>query len=69
MYQAIGLRLAAKNEEEQRKKDKLAIEALIREKRAELDRHSNQLKSLEKIEAEQKVVIERATSSGGSAKQ
>ena len=62
--QAIGLRLAAKNEEEQRKKEKIALELLIKEKRAELDKYNYQLKSLEKIESDQKVMLERSTSSG-----
>jgi len=59
---AIGLRMASENEVEQRDRKKRAMQALIAEKRAELDRYSAQLQSLEQIESEQKAVLERISS-------
>ncbi len=56
---AIGLRMAAENEAEQRERMKKSTQALIAEKRAELDRYATQLQSLESIESEQKALLER----------
>lgn len=56
---AIGLRMAAENEEEQRYKQERALQTMINEKKAELDRYVAQLQSLERIEAEQRATIER----------
>ena len=58
---AIGLRMAAENEAEQRQKQERALRAVINEKKAELDRYVAQYQSLERIEAEQKVLLERLT--------
>lgn len=60
---AIGLRIAAENEVEQRNRQQRAYQTMINEKKAELDRYTIQLKSLERIEAEQKAMIEKITNS------
>ena len=60
---AIGMRIAAENEAEQRIKKQKALQALIAEKKAELDRYNAQYQSLERIEAEQKSLIERMSTS------
>ena len=60
---AIGLRIAAENEVDQRNRKQRAIQALISEKRAELDRYNVQFQSLERIEAEQKALLEKMASS------
>lgn len=60
---AIGLRIASENESEQRVRKLRALQALIAEKKAELDRYITQHQSLERIEAEQKVLIEKMSSS------
>ena len=56
---AIGLRMAAENEADQRQKQERALRAVINEKKAELDRYAAQAQSLERIEAEQRVLLER----------
>lgn len=61
--QAIGLRLAAGTEAEQRAKQQKTMQALITEKRAELDRLTSQYISLEKIEADQKASLEKINGS------
>ena len=58
---AIGLRMAAENEADQRQKQERALRAVINEKKAELDRYAAQAQSLERIEAEQRVLLERLT--------
>mmetsp|Transcript_2215 Transcript_2215/g.3695 ORF Transcript_2215/g.3695 Transcript_2215/m.3695 type:complete len:128 (-) Transcript_2215:109-492(-) len=60
---AIGLRIAAESEAEQRTRNQRALQTMINEKKAELDRHTLQLQSLERIEAEQKAMLERITNS------
>lgn len=57
--QAIGLRMAVENEEEQRRRQERALQTMINEKKAELDRYNIQLQSLERIDAEQKATIEK----------
>ena len=60
---AIGLRMTSENECEQRLRKLRALQALITEKKAELDRYVTQCQSLERIEAEQKSLIEKMSSS------
>ena len=57
------MRIATENEAEQRMRKQRAIQALIAEKKAELDRYNTQFQSLERIEAEQKSLIEKMSSS------
>ena len=57
------MRLAVENESELRYRQQKALQAIIIEKRAELDRYTAQLQSLEKIEADQKSMLERITNS------
>ena len=59
---AIGLRMAAENEAEQRQKQERALRAVINEKKAELDRYVAQYQSLERIETEQRVLLEKLCS-------
>ena len=58
---AIGSRMTAENEEGQRHRQQRAMQAIIGEKKAELDRYISQYQSLERIEAEQKVLLEKLT--------
>ena len=60
---AIGLRMTCENECEQRLRKLRAFQALVAEKKAELDRYNTQCQSLERIEAEQKSLIEKMSSS------
>ncbi|RYG70279.1 hypothetical protein EON64_00595 [archaeon] len=53
--------MAAENEDEQRHRQERALQTMINEKKAELDRYNVQLQSLERIEAEQKSTIEKIT--------
>jgi intraflagellar transport protein 20 len=57
------LRMAVQNETEGRNRQKRTIQTVINEKRAELDRINVQLQSLERIESEQRSMIERFTNS------
>jgi intraflagellar transport protein 20 len=57
------LRMAVQNETEGRNRQKRTIQTVINEKRAELDRINIQLQSLERIESEQRSMIERFTNS------
>lgn len=59
---AMGLRMLAENEAEQRQKQDRALRVVINEKKAELDRYVAQFQSLERIEAEQRVLLERLCS-------
>eukprot|EP00602_Paraphysomonas_sp_CaronLab_P008290 CAMPEP_0185021222 /NCGR_PEP_ID=MMETSP1103-20130426/3907_1 /TAXON_ID=36769 /ORGANISM="Paraphysomonas bandaiensis, Strain Caron Lab Isolate" /LENGTH=113 /DNA_ID=CAMNT_0027552619 /DNA_START=99 /DNA_END=440 /DNA_ORIENTATION=+ len=56
---AIGLRMSCENEADQRNRQKRALQALINEKRAELDRYTSQCQSLERIETEQQSQLEK----------
>eukprot|EP01035_Chromulina_nebulosa_P021084 gene21084-27323_t len=58
---AIGLRLAVENENESRNRQIKSIQAIISEKKAELDRYTTQLNSLERIESDQKAILEKMT--------
>ena len=51
--------MAAENEAEQRDRKKKGLQALIAEKRAELDRYASQLQSLESISSEQTALLEK----------
>lgn len=62
-FQAIGLRMSVTNEAEGRTRQKRALQTVINEKRAELDRINAQLQSLERIESEQRATIEKFTNS------
>jgi intraflagellar transport protein 20 len=55
--------MAVQNETEGRNRQKRTIQTVINEKRAELDRINIQLQSLERIESEQRSMIERFTNS------
>jgi intraflagellar transport protein 20 len=55
--------MAATNEAEGRSRQKRALQTIINEKRAELDRINIQLQSLERIESEQRSMIEKFTNS------
>jgi intraflagellar transport protein 20 len=55
--------MAVQNETEGRNRQKRTIQTVINEKRAELDRINVQLQSLERIESEQRSMIERFTNS------
>lgn len=56
---AIGLRMAVENETDQRHRLQKQLQALINEKRAELDKYTGQLQSLERIDAEQTAQLEK----------
>ena len=56
---AVGLRNQVDNEAELRKKKKQELTFLINEKKAELERYTYQLESLNKVEEEQSQMIER----------
>ena len=56
---AVGIRNQMENEGENRKKKQQEFEVVINEKRAELERYLYQLESLNKVEEEQRKLIER----------
>ena len=56
---AIGLRMAAENEADNRMRKQRALEAMIKERRGELDRVTLQFQSVERVESEQKAQIEK----------
>lgn len=56
---AVGIRNQMENEAENRKKKQQELEVVINEKRAELERYLYQLESLNKVEEEQRKLIER----------
>ena len=58
---AIGLANRVDSEREVRKRKQLEAQALINEKKAELERLSAQYESLMRVEAEQKALIEKLT--------
>jgi intraflagellar transport protein 20 len=57
--QAMGLRMAVENETDQRHRQQKTLQGTINEKRAELDKLTAQLQSLERIEAEQTAQLEK----------
>ncbi len=60
--QAIGLRIDVERETDQRHRQQKALQTLINEKKAELDRYTMQYQSLERIEAEQRSQLENMLS-------
>ncbi len=60
---AIGARNRVEGEVEHRRRRKKELAGLLAEKRAELARYTAQLESLQKIEAEQKLLIEKLANS------
>ena len=58
---AIGKRIQVEGEAEHRARQQAALQALINEKKAELERLSAQHDSLTRVEAEQKALIEKLT--------
>jgi len=56
---AIGLRMASENEADNRVRKQRALEAMIKERRGELDRVTLQFQSVERVESEQKAQIEK----------
>lgn len=60
---AIGLRMAAENEADNRMRQQKSLEAAIKEKRGELDRYVTQFQSLQRIESEQNAQIEKLSNS------
>mmetsp|Transcript_31705 Transcript_31705/g.97054 ORF Transcript_31705/g.97054 Transcript_31705/m.97054 type:complete len:135 (-) Transcript_31705:447-851(-) len=58
---AIGLGNRVDSEQETRKRKQLEIQAMINEKKAELERLNAQYDSMVRVEAEQKALIERLT--------
>jgi len=58
---AIGLANRVDHEKEVRKRKQLELQAMINEKKAELERLCTQYDSLTRVEAEQKALIEKLT--------
>mmetsp|Transcript_25107 Transcript_25107/g.32437 ORF Transcript_25107/g.32437 Transcript_25107/m.32437 type:complete len:131 (-) Transcript_25107:175-567(-) len=58
---AIGQRNKVESERENRERQRIALNALIAEKKAELDRYTLQYQSLKGVEAEQLALIEKLT--------
>ena len=58
---AIGLANRVDHEKEVRKRKQLELQAMINEKKAELERLNTQHESLQRVEAEQKALIEKLT--------
>jgi len=58
---AIGLGNRVDSEQEVRKRKQLELQAMINEKKAELERMNAQYDSLMRVEAEQKAMIEKLT--------
>merc|ERR1719504_286635 len=58
---AIGIANRVDHEKEVRKRKQLELQAMINEKKAELERLNSQYESLQRVEAEQKALIEKLT--------
>ena len=58
---AIGLANRVDSEREVRKRKQLELQAMINEKKAELERLNSQHESLQRVEADQKALIEKLT--------
>ncbi|KAL4449313.1 hypothetical protein ABPG74_015695 [Tetrahymena malaccensis] len=56
---AIGERNKVESEAENRKKKMMDLNNLLNEKKAELERYSTELESIQKVEAEQKYLIDK----------
>ena len=61
---AIGLRMSCENEAENRIRQQRTMQAILSEKRNELDRYNGQYVSLQRIEGEQKLQLQKMTNSG-----
>ena len=59
---AIGIRMACESENEIRIRRRKMLQAIAVEKRNELDRFDKQFQSLQRMEAEQVVLLEKITS-------
>ena len=59
---AIGIRMACESENEIRIRRRKMLQAIAAEKRNELDRFDKQFQSLQRMEAEQVVLLEKITS-------
>ena len=59
---AIGMRMACESENEIRSRRRKMLQAMATEKRNELDRFEKQNQSLQRVEAEQIVLLEKITS-------
>lgn len=59
---AIGIRMACESENEIRIRRRKMLQAIATEKRNELDRFDKQYQSLQRMEAEQVVLLEKITS-------
>ncbi len=62
---AVGARNKIEGEEDNRRKREQELKTLINEKRMELERLNYQFESLQKVENEQKLTIEKLSSSDG----
>ena len=62
---AIGMRNVAEREAESRKKAHQEAKIRVQEKQLELDRAASEYSSLQKVEQEQRAVIQRLSFSGG----
>ena len=60
---AIGLRMSCENEAENRVRQQRTMQAILSEKRNELDRYNGQYLSLQRIDGEQKLQLQKLTSS------
>ena len=60
---AIGLRMSCENEAENRIRQQRTMQAILSEKRNELDRYTGQYLSLQRIDGEQKLQLQKMTSS------
>lgn len=58
---AIGLGNRVDHEKEVRKRKQIELQAMINEKKAELERLNSQHESLQRVEADQKALIEKLT--------
>ena len=56
---AIGMRNRVLSERENRDQNRRALQAMIAEKTAELERHQTQLQSLNIVEAEQRALVDK----------
>ena len=61
---AIGLRMSCESEAENRVRQQRTVQAILSEKRNALDRYNGQYLSLQRIESEQRLQLQKMTSSG-----
>eukprot|EP00968_Pinguiococcus_pyrenoidosus_P023514 scaffold3854_cov251-Pinguiococcus_pyrenoidosus.AAC.12 len=60
---AIGTRNSCDSEEENRRRQILALQVQIKERRTELDRYAEQYQSLQRLEAEQMTLLDTLSNS------